>query len=84
MHRVKEKIFPEIIRGVWITGGHFWKNLFFHSMHAMGLFKAIRAGVTIMYPEEKRKPPSRLRFSSGYIIVTPARINLKSPIACML
>ncbi len=52
---------PEILRGVWITGGHFWKNLFFHTMHWLGLFKAIRAGVTIMYPEEKRKPPSRLR-----------------------
>lgn len=52
---------PEILRGVWITGGHFWKNLFFHTMHWMGLFKAIRAGVTIMYPEKKRKPPSRLR-----------------------
>ncbi len=52
---------PEIIRGVMITGGHFWRNLFFHSMHAIGLFKLIRAGVTIMYPEEKRKPPSRLR-----------------------
>ncbi len=52
---------PEIIRGVMITSRHFWKNLFFHAMHAIGLFKAIRAGVTIMYPEEKRKPPSRLR-----------------------
>ncbi len=52
---------PEIIRGVMITGRHFWKNLFFHTMHALGLFKAIRAGVTIMYPEEKRKPPARLR-----------------------
>lgn len=52
---------PEIIRGVLITSRHFWRNLFFHSMHAIGLFKLIRAGVTIMYPEEKRKPPSRLR-----------------------
>jgi NADH-quinone oxidoreductase subunit I len=51
----------EIIRGVMITSRHFWRNLFFHTMHALGLFKAIRAGVTIMYPEEKRKPPSRLR-----------------------
>jgi NADH-quinone oxidoreductase subunit I len=52
---------PEIIRGVMITSRHFWKNLFFHTMHAIGLFKAIRAGVTIFYPEENRKLPSRLR-----------------------
>ncbi len=53
--------FPQIIKGVSITAGHFWKNLFFHSMHKLGLFKAIRAAVTIMYPEEKRDLARRLR-----------------------
>ena len=53
--------FPEVIRGLLITSGHFWRNLFFHSMHALGLFKAIRAAVTIMYPEEKRLLSPRLR-----------------------
>ena len=53
--------FPEIFRGLAITSWHFWKNLFFHTMHALGLFKAIRAAVTIMYPEEKRDLASRLR-----------------------
>ena len=52
---------PEVIRGVFITGGHFWKNMFFHTMHALGLFKAIRAAVTIMYPEEKRDLTKRYR-----------------------
>lgn len=53
--------FPEIIRGLWITSSHFWKNLFFHTMHRLGLFKAIRACVTILYPEEKRDLAYRLR-----------------------
>jgi NADH-quinone oxidoreductase subunit I len=53
--------FPEVFRGVAITGWHFWKNMFFHTMHMLGLFKAIRAAVTIMYPEEKRKLSTRLR-----------------------
>ena len=55
--------FPEIIRGLGITAGHFWKNIFFHTLHRLGLFKAIRAAVTIMYPEEKRAlaPRSRTR-----------------------
>ena len=52
---------PQIFRGLWITAGHFWRNLFFHTMHALGLFKAIRAAVTIMYPEEKRNLASRTR-----------------------
>ncbi len=52
---------PEIIRGVLITSKHFWRNLFFHTMHKFGLFKAIRAAVTVMYPEEKRNLASRIR-----------------------
>ena len=52
---------PEIIRGVWITAGHFWRNLFFHAMHKIGLFKAIQAAVTIMYPESQRPTAPRTR-----------------------
>ena len=52
---------PEIVRGVMITSGHFWKNLFFHIMHALGFFKAVRAAVTIMYPEKNRPLSPRLR-----------------------
>ena len=52
---------PQIIKGVCITGGHFWRNIFFHIMHRLGLFKAIQAAVTIMYPEEKRDLARRLR-----------------------
>ena len=52
---------PEIIRGVWITSRHFWKNLFFHTMHKLGFFKAIRAAVTVLYPEEKRALAFRSR-----------------------
>ncbi len=53
--------FAEVFKGVWITAGHFWRNLFFHIMHQFGLFKAVRAAVTILYPEEKRDLASRLR-----------------------
>lgn len=63
MNLWQKMYFPEVFRGVWITSKHFWKNMFFHTMHALGLFKAIRAAVTIMYPEEKRRisPRSRTR-----------------------
>jgi len=52
---------PEIIKGVMITSRHFWRNLFFHTMHRLGLFKAIRAAVTVLYPEERRDLASRTR-----------------------
>lgn len=52
---------PEVIRGIMITARHFWKNIFFHIMHKFGLFKAVKAAVTIMYPEENRPLSSRLR-----------------------
>jgi NADH-quinone oxidoreductase subunit I len=52
---------PEVFKGVLITARHFWRNMFFHVMHKFGLFKAVRAAVTIMYPEEKRNLASRLR-----------------------
>ena len=52
---------PEVFKGILITSKHFWKNMFFHTMHSIGLFKAIRAAVTIMYPEEKRALAPRLR-----------------------
>ncbi len=59
-----QKIYlPEILRGIWITSRHFWKNLFFHALHFLGVFKAIQAAVTILYPESKRPlaPRSRTR-----------------------
>ena len=52
---------PEVVRGLWITSGHFFGNLFLHFIHSLGLFRNILAGVTIAYPEQKWKLPSRSR-----------------------
>ena len=57
----EQMYFPEVFKGVYITSKHFWKNMFFHIMHSLGFFKAIRAAVTILYPEEKRALSPRLR-----------------------
>lgn len=51
----------EVFRGIAITSRHFWKNTFFHLMHAIGLFKGIQAAVTILYPEHRRIMPKRSR-----------------------
>ena len=55
-----EKLYiPEVIRGVCITAGHFFKNLTLHSLHRIGLLRHIAAAVTILYPEIKRRYPHR-------------------------
>jgi NADH-quinone oxidoreductase subunit I len=53
--------FPEVFRGLWITSKHFFRNLFLHLLHAVGLFRGVLAGVTIEYPEKKYLFPRRSR-----------------------
>ena len=53
--------FPEVFRGVLLTSKHFFKNLTLHMFHAIGLFRRVAAMVTIQYPEQLWKLPSRLR-----------------------
>ena len=57
-----QKIYvPEIARGLWITSLHFFRNLTLHLLHAVGLFRHIRAGVTYQYPEEQTPLALRTR-----------------------
>ena len=57
-----EKIYlPEIMRGIFLTSGHLFRNLFIHTAHRFGLLKSLQAAVTIQYPEEHRPYPPRLR-----------------------
>ena len=53
--------FPEVFRGIFITSGHFFRNLFLHLFHAVGLFRRFAASVTIQYPEQKWLLPHRSR-----------------------
>ncbi len=57
-----DKIYlPAVVEGLWITSSHFFRNMFFHTMHLVGLFKNVRAAATYQYPEELRPTSSRLR-----------------------
>ncbi|MBI3318145.1 MAG: NADH-quinone oxidoreductase subunit I [Candidatus Omnitrophica bacterium] len=57
-----ERIYlPEVVRGVWITSLHFFRNLALHAAHRVGLFKKSPAAVTYQYPEQPRPLPSRFR-----------------------
>ena len=52
---------PSVAVGLWITLGHFFKNILLHTLHSIGLFRNFRAGVTFQYPEEQRPLSHRVR-----------------------
>ena len=52
---------PAVAQGLWLTSVHFWRNLFLHIAHRVGLFRDVPAAVTIQYPDERRKTAPRLR-----------------------
>ena len=57
-----EKLFlPQILGGLKVTSAHFFRNLFLHTAHRLGLLKHLRASVTFQYPEEPRPLATRFR-----------------------
>ncbi|MBI4387508.1 MAG: NADH-quinone oxidoreductase subunit I [Candidatus Omnitrophica bacterium] len=66
IHQPKQTLFERfyisgIIQGVWITTGHFVRNLTLHMLHRIGLFRNIPAAVTAQYPEEQKPLALRTR-----------------------
>jgi NADH-quinone oxidoreductase subunit I len=53
--------FVEALRGLGITAGHFFRNLFVHTARALGLAQGKKGAVTIQYPEERRPIPPGYR-----------------------
>jgi NADH-quinone oxidoreductase subunit I len=51
----------EVVRGVAITSKHFFRNMWYHTLHLFGLAKDKQAAVTYQYPEECRPLMPRLR-----------------------
>jgi NADH-quinone oxidoreductase subunit I len=57
-----EKVYyPEAIRGLLLTTGHFVRNMTVHILHLFGLAKDKRGAVTFQYPEERRPIHRRYR-----------------------
>ena len=52
---------PSVFLGLWITSKHFFKNLWIHTLHSMGLFRHWRGAVTFQSPEEQRPLSKRVR-----------------------
>ena len=52
---------PEVVKGLWITARHFFRNISLHVVHLFGIAKATRGAETYQYPEERRPLSPRLR-----------------------
>lgn len=52
---------PAVLRGLAVTGGRFWRNLFIHTLQALGLAGQRRAAITVQYPEERLPYPATYR-----------------------
>ena len=52
---------PAVAQGLWLTSGHFWRNLFLHVAHRFHLLQHLPASVTIQYPDQQRRTAPRLR-----------------------
>jgi len=52
---------PEAVRGLVLTGRHFFRNMAIHVAQLFGFAKDRRGAVTYQYPEERRPLAPRLR-----------------------
>ncbi len=52
---------PEVIKGISLTAGHFFRNMAVHVAQLVGLAKDSRGSETYQYPEERRPLSPRLR-----------------------
>jgi len=53
--------FPEVFRGLMVTGYRFWRNLAIHSLQKFGLGLDQSASITVQYPEERWPYPDTYR-----------------------
>jgi NADH-quinone oxidoreductase subunit I len=57
-----EKLYVgEVVRGLWLTFGHFARNISIHIAKLVGLSRGLRGAETYQYPEERRPVAPRLR-----------------------
>ena len=77
----EELYVPQIISGLKITSVHFFRNLFRHAAHSVGLLKHLAASATFQYPEEPR--PLAWRFRSRHRL-TVREEGTPRCVGCML
>jgi NADH-quinone oxidoreductase subunit I len=71
----------EVLKGLYVTSRHFFKNMSLHTLHLFGIAKRIPAAVTLQYPEQKRPYPERFRGSHRLTLKPDGSVRCT---ACML
>ena len=77
-----EKLYlPEVMRGLALTLGHFFRNMLIHTAHLFGWMKDKQGAVTFQYPEQPR--PLEPRFRSRHRL-TVREEGTPRCVGCML
>ncbi len=72
----------EILRGLVVTGYRFWRNLSLHALHAVGLFRHIKAAVTVQYPDEYKIYPDNYRGSHRLTLKEDSSVRCTACFLC--
>ncbi len=73
---------PAIIRGLAVTGGRFWRNLFIHIGHTLGLAKGLSAASTVSYPEHRQPYDDNFRGSHRLTLKDDGSVNCTACFLC--
>lgn len=78
-----ERIYiPEIIAGLFITGGRFWRNLFLHVAHQLGFAKETAAASTLQYPDAFQRYGAEYRGSHRLTLKDDGSVRCTSCFLC--
>jgi len=72
----------EILRGLAVTMYRFWRNLSLHALHAVGLFKNVKAAVTTQYPDEYKAYPDNFRGSHRLTLKEDSSVRCTACFLC--
>lgn len=80
---LREKIYvPEIVSGLLLTGGRFWRNLFVHIAHQFGLARDKTASATLQYPTVHQKYGAEYRGSHRLTLKDDGSVRCTSCFLC--
>ncbi len=80
---LRERLYvPEIVRGLRVTGGKFWRNLFLHMAHSVGFAEDKSASVTLQYPEAYQNYGEAYRGSHRLTLKEDGSMNCTACFLC--
>lgn len=79
----RERIyFPEILAGLVITGGRFWRNLFVNIAHQLGYARDREAAATLQYPNAYQRYGAQYRGSHRLTLKDDGSVRCTSCFLC--